>query len=328
MKQLLLLWVLLSTLGAAQAAPTPTADSAAYFQARRDSLQGALRYQTGTIKLPDDVGEITVPKGFRYLDATQSQQVLTQFWGNPDGKSLGMIFPADKGPLDEKGWAFIVEYEQVGYVKDDDADKINYDELLTEMKADVEEGNQERIDAGYDPITLIGWAAKPYYDKEKKALHWAKVAQFGTATEHVMNYNLRLLGRKGVLVLNAVGSPGQLAEVRQSIPGLIAGVSFSKGLQYADFNPSMDEVAAYTIGGLVAGKVLAKAGLIGLGLKFGKVILLTLLKFWKVALALLAGAWTFIRRFFGKTTPEEAAETAEPQLALEAEAPGKTDEEV
>jgi uncharacterized membrane-anchored protein len=80
-----------------------------------------------------------------------------------------MIFPVGKGPLDEGGWAFVVEYEKVGYVKDNDADKINYDELLTEMKDDVEEGNQERIDAGYAPITLIGWAAKPYYDKEKKS---------------------------------------------------------------------------------------------------------------------------------------------------------------
>jgi uncharacterized membrane-anchored protein len=143
-----------------------------------------------------------------------------------------------------------------------------------------------------------------------------------------MNYNLRLLGRKGVLVLNAVGSPSQLAEVRQSIPGLIDGVSFAKGLQYSDFNPSMDEVAAYTIGGLIAGKVLAKVGLIGLVLKFGKVILITVLKFWKVVLALLAGAWTAIRRFFGKATLEQEEENAEPELALEADTRGKVEEEV
>jgi hypothetical protein len=79
LKQLLLLWVLFCTITAAQAARTPAADSAAYFKARRDSMQAALRYQTGTVKLPDDVGEIKVPEGFRYLDATQSQQVLTQY---------------------------------------------------------------------------------------------------------------------------------------------------------------------------------------------------------------------------------------------------------
>ncbi|SHI63322.1 Uncharacterized membrane-anchored protein [Hymenobacter daecheongensis DSM 21074] len=318
------MWALLGLGLVAQAAPTPV-DSAALYQARIDSMQAALHYQTGTIQLPDGVGTISVPAGFRYLDAAQSERVLTKYWRNPDGTSLGMLFPQAKGPLDKDSWAFIVEYEKVGYVKDDDADKINYDELLTEMKSDVEEGNQERIDAGYQPIKLIGWAAKPYYDKDKKALHWAKEAQFGDDPDYVMNYNLRLLGRKGVLVLNAVGAPAQLGEVRRSIPGLIAGISFAKGLQYGDFNPSMDEVAAYTIGGLVAGKVLAKVGLIGLLLKFGKVILLTLLKFWKVILVFLAAIGSAIRRFFSRSA---APQEQEPQLALEAETSTEAKEEV
>jgi hypothetical protein len=38
-------------------------------------------------------------------------------------------------------------------------------------------------------------------------------------------------------------------------------VEFEPGNRYADFNPDVDEVAAYGIGALVAGKVAAKAGL-------------------------------------------------------------------
>ncbi len=64
-------------------------------------------------------------------------------------------------------------------------------------------------------------------------------------------------------------------------------MSFTKGEQYADFNPSLDQVAAYGIGGLIAGKVLAKVGLFAV-----------ILKFWKLGLLALSGAWAGVKRFF------------------------------
>ncbi|WP_246008876.1 DUF2167 domain-containing protein [Hymenobacter metallilatus] len=303
MKKLLLLAALLVAQYSTSAAPTPptAADSAARQKAVLDSINGTFHYQTGLVKLPESLGDLTVPQGFRYLDADQSKRLLTQIWGNPDGESLGMLFPADRGPVSENNWAFVLQYEGMGYVKDDDAADINYDDLLKEMQEDTQESNKERTEAGYEPITLVGWAAKPYYDKDLNVLHWAKEIKFGEATENTLNYNVRLLGRKGVLNLNAVGSPGQLPEIKGTIPTVIQSVAFAKGLRYADFNPDLDEVAAYGIGGLVAGKVLAKVGFFAL-----------ILKFWKVVLALAAGAWTAVRRFFGGRTREE-----EPQPALE-----------
>ncbi|OUJ75385.1 DUF2167 domain-containing protein [Hymenobacter crusticola] len=322
-KHLLFLISFLACLAAHAATPEPPTPQQ---ETRRkfviDSLQNKLHYQLGRIQLPGGVGELNVPEGFRYLDSTQSRHVLTEWWGNPNGESLGMLFPLHKGPLDEKNWALVIEYEPMGYVKDTDADDINYDDLLKEMRDDMTEANEERTSAGYETVQLIGWAAKPYYDKDKKALHWAKELQFGEGSERTLNYNLRLLGRKGVLILNAVGTPDQVAEIQQQIPAVIDGVAFAKGLRYADFNPGIDEVAAYTIGGLVAGKVLAKVGFFAIILKFGKVILITLLKFWKVILGLLAAGVSAIRKFFGgKATSTE-------QLALETDAASETEQQV
>lgn len=79
----------------------------------------------------------------------------------------------------------------MGYVEDDDANSINYDDLL---KTNQEE-NQQRINEGYSPIQLIGWAAKPFYDNNKKVLHWAKELNFGGDSLNTLNYNLRILGR-------------------------------------------------------------------------------------------------------------------------------------
>ncbi|AIZ65272.1 hypothetical protein PK28_14630 [Hymenobacter sp. DG25B] len=292
-------FLLLAVLGLLQlsaAATTPeVAERTAREKAYADSVNATFHYQTGKVALPQSLGDLTVPAGFRYLDSDQSKRLLTEVWGNPQGESLGMLLPADRGPLSDNNWAFVLQYEDMGYVKDDDADEINYDDLLKEMQEDTEQENKGRVEAGYEPVTLVGWAAQPYYDKKLNVLHWAQELKFGEATENTLNYNVRLLGRKGVLILNAVGNTSQLPEVRSSIPNVIPSVTFANGLRYADFQPDLDQVAAYGIGGLVAGKVLAKVGFFAL-----------ILKFWKVLLALAAGGWSVIRRFFGGKEAEEA----------------------
>lgn len=263
-------------------------DSAAVFQAYVDSVNATFHYQTGHIVLPGGIGELTVPRGFRYLDSTQSGYVLHKLWHNPPQANLGMLFPDDAAPLAKKSWGYIVEYDPIGYVKDDDADDINYDELLEDMQKESEEANPAREAAGYDAVHVYGWGAKPYYEKQQHTLHWAKLLRFGRGIEQTLNYNVRILGRKGVLIFNAVAEPEDLPEIKASVPGLLSNVQFVRGEQYRDFQPGLDEVAAYSIGGLVAGKVLAKVGVFALIAKFGKFILLG-----------LGAAWAAIKRFFG-----------------------------
>jgi uncharacterized membrane-anchored protein len=55
--------------------------------------------------------------------------------------------------------------------------------------------------------------------------------------------------------------------------------------------PGADKVAAYGIGGLIAGKVLSKAGLFALALAFLK-------KGWILVVLALAGLWKLAARFF------------------------------
>jgi uncharacterized membrane-anchored protein len=88
---------------------------------------------------------------------------------------------------------------------------------------------------------------------------------------------VRILGRKGVLVLNAIAGMPQLAEVKKNINPITESIIFESGSKYSDFNPDVDDVAAWTIGGLVAGKVLAKVGFFAVIAKFGKVIVLGLI---------------------------------------------------
>ncbi|MDH5598799.1 MAG: DUF2167 domain-containing protein, partial [Cyclobacteriaceae bacterium] len=110
--------------------------------------------------------------------------------------------------------------------------------------------------------------------KENKKLHWAKEIRFGENEINTLNYNIRVLGRKGYLNMNAIGDIDVLPVFNEDIDQILGSVEFNEGSRYEEFDPELDKVAAYGIGGLIAGKVLAKAGFFALLLKFWKVIAL------------------------------------------------------
>lgn len=255
---------------------------------RLDSIESALNYKTGKIDLGNGIASIHVPDGFKFLESAEAAYVVQDLWGNPKGEApLGVLFPENSGATDPGGYAFIVQFEDIGYVKDGDADKIDYDDLLKDLKEGSAKDNIERKKLNLLTMDLVGWAAKPYYDKEKKVLYWAKEFSVEGADEHTLNYDVRVLGRKGVLTLQAVSSMSQLDSVNNHLDEVLSMVTFNQGNRYADFDSKTDEVAAWTIGGLVAGKVLAKAGFFAVILKF--------LKFIIIGIGVAGGAiWKFI----------------------------------
>ena len=280
-------------------------------QIKIDSIEQSFHYEHGTISLKNGVGKIKVPVGFKYLNAEQAERVLVDLWGNPKSENLtlGLILPEKYGVMSENGYVFNIQYDEIGYVKDDDADDVDYDDLLTKMKDETVEENKARVKEGYESISIVGWAAKPFYDEDRKILHWAKEIKFGNNQMNTLNYNVRILGRKGVLVLNAIATKAELPLVQKDISKVLDIVQFNEGYKYKDFDSSVDEVAAWTIGGLVAGKVLAKVGLFAIIAKFGKLIILGILGFFGVFKNKLKNL--FSRNKKVETKPEALAEHSE-----------------
>lgn len=257
-------------------------------QASFDKIEKSLKYQSGKIEFTQGDAVLNVPKGFKFLDGKQTQYVLKDLWGNPEDTTiLGALVPENKGVLEPNSWLFVINYQNVGYVEDKDASDINYDDLLKEIQGDMQKENPERVKNGFESIELVGWAATPYYDENLKVLHWAKEIKFGKAPSNTLNYDLRVLGRKGFFTLSAVADMGELAEVKASIPNILKSVEYKDGFKYDQFDSNTDEIAAWTIGGLVAGKVLAKVGFFAIIAKFGKFIFIGLL-----------GAFAAIKKFF------------------------------
>ena len=238
-------------------------------------LQDDLTYQRGTVTIGNDLATLDLGEGYYFLGPQDSATVLTDLWGNPPGPPpLGMVLPAGYPPLDNQGWAMVLEYDPIGYVSDDDANAYDYNELLKDMQAETVAESAERVKQGYGSLRLVGWAEPPHYDTEERKLYWAKELEFNGDPDHALNYNIRALGRRGVLIMNVVGGMAQLSQIRSATPDLLAMTQFTEGNRYADYDPATDKAAAVGIGGLIAGGLLAKkTGLLAVALIFLK-------KFW------------------------------------------------
>ena len=254
----------------------------------------------GIINLPGGLAKLNLPTNISYLDPNDAGIVLEKIWGNPPGpKTLGMLVPTDKTPIESDCWGVTITSTEDGYVKDDDAGKINYDDLLKKMQEATHEANKERTAKGYPAFELVGWAEPPRYDANSHKLYWAREFKVDGASEDSLNYDIRILGRKGVLVLSAIAGMDQLPEIRKEAPQILGLVEFNDGSRYTDFDPKVDKVATYGLAALVAGGIAAKLG-------FFKLIWVALIAAKKFIVIGVVAASAWVRRFFKKRSDPTA----------------------
>lgn len=268
-----------------------------YSDQKTQQFVEGLDYKDGVNPLTVGGVQLNIPKGFYYLSADHARRVVVDAWGNPPATGeniLGMILPSSKSPIEDT-WGAIITFDEDGYVSDEDAAKIDYSDLLKEMQTAIAQDSEERVKQGFGSIRLVGWASPPYYDPATHKLHWAKELEFDGSPQHTLNYDVRALGRKGVLKMNFVAGMQQLTEIKSVIPAVMGMPEFVVGSRYEDYVPGTDKVAAYGLGALIAGKLASKAGLLVLALAFLK-------KGWILIVLAIAGFWKLIARFFqGKT---------------------------
>ncbi|SBS31666.1 hypothetical protein MSP8887_01567 [Marinomonas spartinae] len=250
-----------------------------------------LHPQSGDIILGNGVAELSLTDKFQYLSPKSTERLLVDGWGNPPGnKTLGMLIPANTNPLSNDGWGVVITYQKDGHVKDSDAKTIDYNELLQKMKKETQSESKERVKQGYGSMELVGWAQPPRYDQATHKFYWAEDLKTSDSREDSLNYNIRVLGREGVLVLNVVGGMSQLHDIEKETPALLAVTNFTKGNRYADFDSKTDHVAEYGLAALVAGGVAAKMGLfaklLALLIAFKKVIIIGVAAFGGVIMKL------------------------------------------
>jgi uncharacterized membrane-anchored protein len=101
------------------------------------------------------------------------------------------------------------------------------------------------------------------------------------------------LGRRGVLILNAVATMDQLPPVKAGMANVITFVDFNEGHRYGDFVAGSDKVAEYGIAALIAGGIAAKAG-------FFKLLIAGILALKKILVVAVIAVGAWLKRLFGR----------------------------
>lgn len=268
------------------------------------ALEKSLHPQSGDVRIPEAKAVLHLGDRYYFLPAAEAKRVLVEVWRNPPdavNEVLGMVLEKDS-TIFSNVWGAVITYKETGYVSDKDAASEDYAKVLSEMQQGEAADNDERRKAGYPAMTLVGWAQAPSYDAASHSLIWARELATEGIQTNGLNYDVRLLGRTGVLSLNMVSDMGALADVRAAAQQFGKSATFESGATYADYNASTDHTAEYGLAGLVAGggalAVAQKVGLFAILAKFGKVIIIGLIAFGAAILG-------FFRRLFGRKERED-----------------------
>lgn len=295
MKRLLrLLAAALLAAGVVHAQEKPAAAAESPPRSRDEALERAgIKLQAGpaTVAL-GKVAELKLPEGYKFVgpDSLDRFYQLTQ--NVRSGNEVGVVLAPD--------WLLFFDYDEVGYVKDDEKDKLDAEKLMKTMSEGQEEANADRKQRGWDELKLKGWATAPHYDPKTNHLKWAiNLASSRDGFKEVwINESIRLLGRGGVMnVTLATGDAGFKAAEAQAEKLLAENFSYVAGQKYAEFK-SGDKIAAYGLSALVLGGGAALAAKAGLFAKLG--VLFS--KFWKVIVVALIAVGAVLRKLFNKVT--------------------------
>jgi uncharacterized membrane-anchored protein len=230
----------------------------------QDEFIKAVGLRDGPLTGDMGIAQVQVPEGFVFTDGNGAKK-WAELTTNPvSGKEIGLV-----GPKDNK-WLVLFEYDDVGYVKDDEKDKLDADDLLASIKEGTEAFNRERARVGVPPLVILGWEQTPAYNAAAHALEWCVRAE--SQGEPSLNFNTRLLGRRGVISVTLMfGGEVQLAEVLPEFRAFLAGFSFKEGETYAEYRDG-DKLAEYGLAALVAGGGVALAAKSGILAKLGLIL--------------------------------------------------------
>ncbi|MBL9187652.1 MAG: DUF2167 domain-containing protein [Opitutaceae bacterium] len=303
MKTLRVLAVLaLGLAGVVRAADAPAADRP---KTREEALTRAgVKLTAGPATVPlGKVAELKVPAGAHFVgpDSIKLYYQLTQ--NQPGGKEVGVLLA--------KGYSLYFDYDDSGYVKDDDKKELDAAKLMKAMTANEDEANAERKRRGWDEMKITGWATQPHYDEKTNNLKWAinLTSSHDQFKEVFINESIRLLGRGGVMNVTLVSGGGAAFKAAETEAEklLAANFAYIDGQKYSEFK-SGDKVAAYGLAALVLGGGAVAAAKLGwlasLGVWFGK--------FWKMIVAGLVAVGLGIKKLFGKVTGAQPSQPPPP----------------
>jgi uncharacterized membrane-anchored protein len=227
---------------------------------------------------------LNIPAGYRFTGAAGTVKLMEAYGNLTSGGELGYVSPEDMS------WFAVFEFDDCGYVKDDEKNKLDADKLLEQMKENQKATNKELAKRGMPSLEVTGWHTPPFYNPTTNNLEWA--IRLTSGGNENINYKTKLLGRRGVMDVVLVCDEEQMATVVPAYQELLKGFAFNKEENYASFSKG-DKVAEYGLTGLIVGGGLLMAAKSGL-----------LAKLWKPIAIGVVAVGAFLKRIFTGRTKE------------------------
>ena len=233
----------------------------------------------GSVGRVADKAEFNVTDSYTFLDSSDTDKFL-EINGNPPQGNSFTVAPVNGN------WFGILNFAAEGYIKDDE--KIDADELLSALKEQNAQGNEERRKQGYPALILEGWYFPPRYDTSTNRLEWGTKIRNEQDQSLIVNVSTKILGRSGYTSAILVADPETLDQDLLDFKNALKNFDYVGGEKYSEWKEG-DKIAAYGLGALVLGGAAAaatsKGGIKAIGLAI---------------LASLAALWAGIKRLFGR----------------------------
>jgi uncharacterized membrane-anchored protein len=238
-----------------------------------------------------DIAEIKIPEGFAFYEKKDMKEFMETTHNFYSNDQLGVLVNFDQ----TAGYIALFSFDEIGYIKDAASEKLDADAMWKEMLENNIEANKERKEKGWEEMELVSWEVKPQYNSQTQRLEWAE--RLKEKAGELVNYNTRVLGRKGVMRVTLVPN-SDLQTVLSGFNDTIGGFDFVTGSKYAEWTTG-DKIADIGLAALVvggAGALAAKTGLLG---KLWGLLVVAGVKLWAVLAAAFVGLWKYIKGFFG-----------------------------
>jgi len=241
-----------------------------------------------------ELGEATldVPAKYIFTGRDGARYVLKQGGNLLTDQEVGLVTPQTPPGDKQEHWFVVFEYDPMGHVKDDERHSIDANALLEGMREGNRKANEQKRRQGLPTLDVVAWAVQPHYDETTHNLEWGLTLhskQGEQDMDDVVNYEVRLLGREGVMRSTLVISPTGMDTALPAFRALLKGFSFRPGRRYAEYRQG-DRLAQVGLTALIGGGAVAVAAKSGL-LKY----------LWKILVAAGVAIVAFLRRIFGST---------------------------
>lgn len=245
-----------------------------------------------------DMAEIKIPEGYVYYPKEDMKEWMEMNHNLYSGDELGLL----SNPDPQTGFVVLFTFDETGYIKDAEKEKLDADDMWKKMTENEGASNEERKKKGWAEMHMVNWAEKPQYNSQSQRLEWAVTLE--EQNKQFINYNTRILGRKGVMNLIMAPHGNDWQTVVGSLNQSLDGFSYTSGNKYSEWKTG-DKVAEFGLAALViggAGAFAAKSGLLG---KLGGFFALLLAKMGKAVILVFVAIAGFFKKLFGGGNKEQ-----------------------